>query len=260
MKILCVGDVVGSPGRRVFASVVPRLRAEGFAHAVVVNGENAAAGRGITPALADELLAAGADAITLGDHVWDQKEAAALLASDRPVVRPAGFGPDAPGRAWRVVATPVGRFCVVNLLGRVFMNPADNPFDAIDALLAGPVPRDVPVLVDVHAEATSEKIAMGWHLDGRAAAVFGTHTHVQTADAQVLPGGTGYITDLGMCGPVRSVIGREVAPVVRKFRTGLPQKLDVAGGPAAMAGCLFDIDPATRRCRSATAVRWAEGG
>ena len=258
MKILCIGDVVGSPGRRIFASVVPRLRAEGVAHAVVVNGENAAAGRGITPALADELFGAGADAITLGDHVWDQKEAAALLAGDRPVVRPAGFGPDAPGRAWRVVSTPVGRFCVVNLLGRVFMNPADNPFDAIDALLAGPVPRDVPVLVDFHAEATSEKIAMGWHLDGRAAAVFGTHTHVQTADAQVLPGGTGYMTDLGMCGPVRSVIGREVAPVVRKFRTGIPQKFDVAGGPAAMTGCLFDIDPATRLCRSATAVRYAE--
>lgn len=258
MKILCIGDVVGSPGRRIFASVVPRLRAEGVAHAVVVNGENAAAGRGITPALADELFGAGADAITLGDHVWDQKEAAALLAGDRPVVRPAGFGPDAPGRAWRVVSTPVGRFCVANLLGRVFMNPADNPFDLADALLAGPVPRDVPVLVDFHAEATSEKIAMGWHLDGRVAAVFGTHTHVQTADAQVLPGGTGYITDLGMCGPVRSVIGREVSPVVRKFRTGIPQKFDVAGGPAAMTGCLFDIDPATRLCRAATAVRYAE--
>lgn len=258
VKILCVGDVVGNPGRRVFAAAVARFRAAGGVQAVVVNGENAAAGRGITPALADELLDAGADAITLGDHAWDQKEAAALAGSDRPVVRPAGFGPGAPGRAWRVVSTPVGRFCVVNLLGRVFMNPADNPFDAVDALLAGPVPRDVPVLVDFHAEATSEKIAMGWHLDGRVAAVFGTHTHVQTADAQVLPKGTGYITDLGMCGPVRSVIGRDVEPVVRKFRTGLPQKFDVAGGPAAMTGCVFDVDPATRLCRSAVPVRFAE--
>ncbi len=258
MKILCIGDVVGAPGRRVFASVVPKLRAAGEVQAVIVNGENAAAGRGITPALADELLDAGADAITLGDHAWDQKEALALAASDRPVVRPANCGSGAPGRGWRVVSTPVGRVCVVNLLGRVFMNPADNPFEAVDALLAGPVPRDVPVLVDFHAEATSEKIAMGWHLDGRVAAVFGTHTHVQTADAAVLPKGTGYITDLGMCGPVRSVIGREVAPVVRKFLGGMPQKFDVAGGPAALTGCVFDVDPATRLCRAAAAVRFAE--
>lgn len=258
VKILCVGDVVGSPGRRVFAAVVPRLRASGAVQAVVVNGENAAAGRGITPALADELLDAGADAITLGDHAWDQKEALALVASDRPVVRPSGFGPGAPGRAWRVVSTPVGRFCVANLLGRVFMNPAENPFSQIDELLAGPIPRDVPVLVDFHAEATSEKIAMGWHLDGRVAAVFGTHTHVQTADARVLPKGTGYVTDLGMCGPADSVIGREIAPVVKKFRTGLPQKFDVAGGPAVLTGCVFDVDPATRLCRGAESVRFAE--
>lgn len=259
MKVLCVGDVVGEPGRRVFKAVVPAMRAAGEVHAVVVNAENAAGGRGCTAAIAEELYAAGADAITLGDHVWDQKETPSWVAADKRVARPANFPGSCPGRGWALVQTPVGRLAVASVLGRVFMNPVDDPFAAVDALLAGPVPRDVPVFVDVHAEATSEKICFGWHLDGRVAGVFGTHTHVQTADATVLPGGTGYITDLGMTGPVRSVIGREIAPVEKKFLTGMPQKFDVAKGPAALCGAVFDVDPATRRCRSVSAVRVAEG-
>ena len=255
MKILCIGDVVGEPGRRIFRELVPSLRAAGEAHAVVVNAENAAGGRGITSAIAEELFAAGADAITLGDHTWDQREAAALLSRDRRVVRPANYPDACPGRGWTLVSTPVGPFVVVNLQGRVFMNPVDDPFAAVDRLLAGPVPRDAPVLVDFHAEATSEKICMGWHLDGRASAVWGTHTHVQTSDAKVLPKGTGYVTDLGMTGPSVSVIGREIAPVERKFLTGMPGKFEVAGGPAELDGCLFDVDPATRLCRSATLLR-----
>ena len=255
MKILCVGDVVGEPGRRAFRAVVPAMRAAGEVSAVVVNAENAAGGRGITAAIAAELFAAGADAITLGDHTWDQRDAAAFLSHDRRAVRPANYPPKCPGRGWTLVSAPAGTFAVANLLGRVFMGPADDPFAAVDALLAGPVPRDVPLVVDFHAEATSEKIAMGWHLDGRAAAVFGTHTHVQTADAKVLPKGTGYVTDVGMTGPVVSVIGREVEPVLAKFTTGMPAKFDVAKGPVALDGCVFDIDPATRRCRSATLVR-----
>ena len=249
---------MGEPGRRAFRTFVPALRARGEAQVVVVNAENAAGGRGLTSAIADELFRAGADAITLGDHTWDQKETAAFLAREKRVVRPANYSEACPGRGWTAVSTAVGTVVVANLLGRVFMNPVDNPFLAIDRLLAGPIPRDAPVLVDFHAEATSEKICMGHHLDGRVAAVWGTHTHVQTSDAKVLPKGTGYITDLGMTGPERSVIGREVEPVERKFLTDMPAKFDVAKGPAELCGCLFDVDPATRRCRSATAVRLRE--
>ncbi len=258
MKILCVGDVVGAPGRRVFAKTVPRLRESGEVHAVIVNGENAAAGRGITAALADELFKAGADAVTLGDHTWDQKETVSFLQNDARVVRPANFGEGCPGRAWTTVQTALGPVVVMNLLGRVFMNPADNPFTAADALLKGPIPRDAVVLVDFHAEATSEKICMGRYLDGRVAAVYGTHTHVQTSDATVLPGGTGYITDLGMTGPGDSVIGRAVQPVIKKFLSGMPTKFDIAEGPAGLHGCIFEIDRATRRCTSAKAVCFTE--
>ena len=257
MKVLCIGDVVGEPGRRAFRELVPGMRARGEVQAVVVNAENAAGGRGITGPIADELFAAGADAITLGDHTWDQRETGAWLAREKRAVRPANFADACPGRGWARIETPVGAFVVANLLGRVFMNPVDNPFLAIDRLLAGPVPRDVPVLVDFHAEATSEKIAMGWHLDGRVAAVFGTHTHVQTSDAKVLPKGTGYLTDLGMTGPVGSVIGRQTAPVLHKFLTDMPAKFEVAGGPCELCGCVFDVDPAARLCRAASPVRLA---
>ncbi len=255
VKILMIGDVVGSPGRRILAKELKRLRRELSLAAVVVNAENCAAGSGLTAALAKEIFDAGADAITLGDHTWDQKETGSWLAREKRAVRPANFADACPGRGWTRIETPVGAFVVANLLGRVFMNPVDNPFLAIDRLLAGPVPRDVPVIVDFHAEATSEKIAMGRHLDGRAAAVFGTHTHVQTSDTRVLPGGTGYITDIGMTGPVDSVIGREAAPVLHKFLTDMPAKFDVAKGPCELCGCVFDVDPSARRCRSAAAVR-----
>ena len=258
MKILCVGDIVGGPGRRIFASVVPKLRAEGVIQAVVVNGENSAAGRGITAALAEELFAAGADCITLGDHTWDQKDVPNFLQNDRRVVRPANYGKGCPGRGWTTVSTPVGTFAVMNLLGRTFMNPIACPFEEADALLAGPIPRDIPVLVDFHAEATSEKICLGHYLDGRVAALWGTHTHVQTSDAKVLPGGTGYITDLGMTGPSVSVIGRTIGPVTKKFLTGMPTKFEIAPGPAELGGCIFEIDRASRKCLSATAVRYVE--
>ena len=260
MKILCVGDIGGDPGRRACRETVPGLRAAGEVHAVVANAENAAGGRGCTSAIAEELSAAGADAITLGDHTWDQKETPAWVAADKRVARPANYPAACPGRGWALVQTTVGRFAVVGAVGRVFMNPADDPFRAVDDLLAGPIPRDVPVILDFHAEATSEKIAMGWHLDGRVAAVFGTHTHVQTADCRVLPKGTGYVTDVGMTGPTESVIGREIAAVERKFLTGMPQKFEIAKGPAALCGAVFDVDTSTGLCRSARAVRFECGG
>ena len=258
MKILCVGDIVAGPGRRLFKTVAKRLRESGEVSAIVVNAENAAHGRGITGEIVKEILADGADAITLGDHVWDQKDAPLAVEAERRVARPANCPAGCPGRGWTSFKTDIGDVVVVNLQGRVFMNPSDCPFAKIDELLAGPIPRNAIVLADFHAEATSEKIAMGWHLDGRISALYGTHTHVQTSDAKVLPQGTGYITDLGMTGPANSIIGREVAPVLRKFRTGMPSTFDIAGGPSVLEGCVFDIDRATRKCKSAVAVRFHE--
>ena len=258
MKVLCIGDVVGEPGRRAFRELVPGLRARGEVQAVVVNAENAAGGRGITGPIADELFQAGADAITLGDHTWDQRETGAWLAREKRAVRPANFADACPGRGWARIETPVGAFVVANLLGRVFMNPVDNPFLAIDRLLAGPVPRDVPVLVDFHAEATSEKIALAHYLDGRVTAVVGTHTHVQTSDAVVLPGGTAFQSDLGMTGPWYSSIGRDFKPVLQKFLTGIPARFDVAEGPATLEGAVIDFSPATRKATGITAFRYRE--
>ena len=245
-KILMLGDVVGAPGRRIIKENLERIRREMEIDAVIVNGENAAAGSGITIALAQELLAAGADAITLGDHTWGQKEFAATASQIANCIRPANFPANAPGRGWCIVTTPLFRFAVVNLIGRVFMNPADCPFAAAERILAE-IPRDLPVFVDFHAEATSEKIALAKFLDGRVTAVAGTHTHVQTSDAFVFPGGTAFQTDLGMCGPWFSSIGRDFKPVLQKFTTGVPARFEVALGPATMEGALVSFDPATRR-------------
>lgn len=257
MKILLVGDIVGSPGRRVFREVVKRMREAHEVQAVVVNGENAAAGNGITRALADELLNAGADVITLGDHVWGQRELAGTIASEKRLLRPVNFPAGAPGSGSVTVQSPCGPFTVVNLLGRVFMNPMDCPFRAMDAVLNS-VPRNVPVLVDFHAEATSEKIAMGYYLDGRVAAIFGTHTHVQTSDAMILPKGTAYMTDLGMTGPAISVIGREIAPVLKKFTTGIPAKFEVANGPCVLEGAVLDLDRESGKAMSIVPYRYRE--
>jgi len=254
MRVLVVGDIVGSPGRAVFREVVARLRASGAVHAVVANAENAAAGNGITGELADELLNAGADVLTLGDHTWNQKDIETYIAREKRLLRPANFAPTCPGRGWVTVQTSQGPLTVINLVGRVFLPPADCPFRTVDSLLTA-IPGGTPVLVDVHAEATSEKIAMGWHLDGRVAAVIGTHTHVPTCDEKLLPKGTAYITDIGMTGPVTSVIGREVEPVLRKFLTGMPSRFDVAKGPATLEGVIIDIDRVTTRAIGIVRVR-----
>ena len=259
MKVLLVGDVVGAPGRRILKAVAARYRSEGLAHAIVVNAENAAGGNGITAELGREILGYGVDAITLGDHVWDQKGVGPWLDAERRAVRPANLPPECPGRGCAVVRTPLGDIGVMALIGRVFMRPENGcPFHEADRLLASVLPRNIPVVVDFHAEATSEKIALGRHLDGRVAAVVGTHTHVQTSDARVFPGGTAYVTDLGMTGPVDSVIGREIPTVLGKFLTGMPAKLEVAHGPATLEGVLVDIDPETRRARSVQLVRERE--
>jgi hypothetical protein len=247
MRVLAIGDVVGKPGRRAVAGLLPALRRDLGLDAVIANGENAAAGRGLTPKTAAELLDAGVDIITSGNHIWDQKEIIPQLDADERIIRPANYPQDVPGRG----ITSCAGMTVLNLMGRTFMNEIDDPFRAADRLLAD-VPDGQVVLVDMHAEATSEKIAMGWYLDGRVSAVFGTHTHVPTADARVLPKGTAFVCDLGMCGPRDSIIGVEPEAVLRKFLTGMPAKFSVPEKAQTVQfnAVLFDIDDATRRARS----------
>ena len=254
MKLLMIGDVVGGPGRRMLKRVLADVRTRLGLGAIVVNAENCAAGSGITAALAQEIFAAGADAITLGDHTWGQKEFAGQIGGIENLVRPANFPQECPGRGWCVVTAPTFRFAVLNIAGRVFMNPADCPFKAADRALME-IPKDVPVFVDFHAEATSEKITLAHYLDGRVTAVVGTHTHVQTSDAMLLPKGTAYITDLGMTGPYVSSIGRDLAPVTRRFLTGMPARFEVADGPCVLEGAVIDFDPASRRASSIEALR-----
>ena len=231
-----------------------RLRSSLGAAAAVVNAENCAAGSGITAALAKEIFESGADAITLGDHTWGQKEFAGQIGSLPNIVRPANFAQECPGRGWCVVTMPTFRFAVVNVQGRVFMQSVDCPFKAVDRALAE-MPKDVPVFVDFHCEATSEKNTFAHYLDGRVTAVAGTHTHVQTSDARLLPNGTAYITDLGMTGPYVSSIGRDLAPVTKKFVTGIPARFEVAEGPCTLEGAVIDFDPVTRRASSIEAFR-----
>ena len=257
MKILMIGDVVGNPGRSILKRELKRLKAEKGAIAAIVNAENCAAGSGITAALAKEILENGADAITLGDHTWGQKEFAGQIGGLERLVRPANYASECPGRGWTLVTLPTARFAVVNVQGRVFMNPVDCPFKTMDRVLAE-IPKDVPVFVDFHAEATSEKITMGHYLDGRVTAVVGTHTHVQTSDALVLPKGTAYLTDLGMTGPYVSSIGRDLKPVTRKFVTGMPSRFEVAEGPCVLEGALIAFDPATRKAISIEPFRIRE--
>ncbi|MDZ4197699.1 MAG: TIGR00282 family metallophosphoesterase [Kiritimatiellia bacterium] len=258
MNILVVGDVVGSPGRDAVARLLPGLKKKHAIGFTVVNAENAAAGRGITPALAEELFAAGADVLTLGDHAWDQREILPYLERDPRILRPANFAPGCPGRGITTCATPQGPVTVLSLLGRVFVGqPADCPFRVADALLAALPANHGPILVDIHAEATSEKVAMGWHLDGRVSAVVGSHTHVQTADELIRPGGTAYLTDLGMTGPTHSIIGRTVESVLYRFRTGMPSKFTVASGGVMLQGAVISVRPETGLALSIERIREA---
>ena len=257
MKILMIGDVVGGPGRRILKRELVRLKSERGVDAVVVNAENCAAGSGITAALAKEIFEAGADAITLGDHTWGQKEFAGQIGAVDRIVRPANYPPECPGRGWTLVTTPTFRFAVVNIQGRVFMNPVDCPFKALERALAE-MPKDVPVFVDFHAEATSEKITLGYYFDGKVTAVVGTHTHVQTSDANILPNGTAYLTDLGMTGPYVSSLGRDLKPVTRKFVTGMPARFDVAEGPCVLEGAVITFDPVTKKASAIEPVRLRE--
>ncbi|MBM4283773.1 MAG: TIGR00282 family metallophosphoesterase [Deltaproteobacteria bacterium] len=254
MNILFIGDIVGSPGRRAVEELLPRLVDQHAIDLVVANGENAAGGVGITPPVAEQLLAMGVDVLTSGNHIWKHKEIIPYLEDTDRLLRPANYPPGTPGRGWTVVETAVGqKAAVVNLEGRVFMNPLECPFRTVDQVLAS-LPAEVrAVVVDMHAEATSEKLAMGWYLDGRVSAVIGTHTHVQTADARVLPRGTGYITDVGMTGPVDSVIGMKTEVILQRFLTQLPQPFKVASQDVQLQAVVINLDLAGR-CREISRI------
>lgn len=254
MKIMMVGDIVGGPGRAVFAEVAANLRNSGEVDFIVANGENVAGGRGITDKLAADLLSAGADVVTLGDHTWDQKEVNACLEREARVVRPANFAPGCPGKGWTTVTTSFGPVTVINLVGRVFLSPYDCPFRAVDEILKRPDLGRM-IVVDMHAEATAEKIAMGRYLDGRVSVVGGTHTHVQTSDEEILPHGTAYITDLGMTGPKDSIIGRDIESVMCKLVKGMPSKFHIATGNVMLEGIIADVDRESGRARSVRRVR-----
>lgn len=256
MRVLLVGDIVGKPGRATFTSVINQLRSKESIDFVIVNGENSAAGRGPTPEIANAILNAGADVIILGDHAWDSKEMVKGIDLEERIIRPLNFPKKAPGKGWVRIETSIAPIVVVQCIGRVFMQPAHTcPFEAMDYLLNGELSNDKIIFVDLHAEATSEKMAFGRYLDGRVTSVTGTHTHCQTSDARIFKNGTAFMTDLGMTGPQDSVLGRDVDAVTRKFITGIPERFDVAEENPALEGAIIDVDVKTGRANNIEAIR-----
>jgi metallophosphoesterase (TIGR00282 family) len=256
MRILFVGDVFGVPGRRALEDRLPGLRDELDVDFCIVNGENAADGAGITGKHADRMLAAGADVITLGNHTWRQRGIADYLAGSDRVLRPANFASSAPGRGWAVAPAREGtQVAVISLMGALFLDVAQNPFEIVDELVEEATRTTPVIVIDIHAEATSEKIALARWLDGRVTAVIGTHTHVQTADARVLAGGTAALTDAGMTGPHDSVIGVEAELAIRRMRTGMPVRFQPAEGGVRIEGAVVDCDAVTGRATTCEPVR-----
>ena len=250
LKLLFIGDIVGRPGRDLVMERVPRLRQELALDFVIANAENVAAGAGITGPLAKSILESGVDAITLGDHVWDQRGWETEIATMDQVCRPANLPKSNPGWDHVIIEKRGFRVAMFTVLGRTFMGlKADCPFLCADRMIEQLRSQADAIVVEIHAEATSEKIALGWHLDGRVTAVLGTHTHVPTADACVLPKGTAFMCDVGMTGPYASVLGREVAPVVAKFIEGMPHRFEVAEGDVRLSGALVEISASTTRAK-----------
>ncbi len=252
VRVLFLGDIIGKPGRNIVSSLLPELTAEYEVDIVIGNAENSAGGLGATPDTLSLLRVAGIHGFTLGNHIWRYETIIASLENDSDVVKPANLPPGTPGRKYAILECKNKgvRVGVVSLLGRVFMEPVDCPFRTADEVL--PIVREVTpvILVDFHAEATAEKMALGWHLDGKCSAVLGTHTHIQTADERILPNGTAYITDVGMCGPYNSVIGMEISRVLTRLITGMPKKWEVAEGPSMLNAVVIDIDEATGKAEN----------
>ena len=253
MKILAVGDICGEPGLEFLDKRLKSFRADNNIDFVVVNGENANV-VGVTPKQCDAIFRAGADIITLGNHTWTRTEIQPYLEERRKILRPANFGPQCPGRGVGVYRSAFGDVCVINLIGRFTLDAnTDNPFVVADSIIAEA--KEKIILVDFHAEGTSEKRAMGFMLDGRVSAVWGTHTHVQTSDAEVLPNGTGYISDLGMTGAVNSVLGIDPEQSIGKFMGDPPRRYESGKGPAKLEGCIFERDAETGKCLGAEEIR-----
>lgn len=250
MRILMVGDVIGRPGRRAVRTLVPGLRQEYNVDLVIANSENAAGGLGLTKETAEELLDSGVDVLTSGNHIWDQKEILPALDGDLAILRPLNYPPGVPGRGYLIK----GEALVVNLVGRIFIGNFDCPFRTMDQLLEELTDRPSVIIVDFHGEATSEKVALGWYLDGRVSALLGTHTHVGTIDARLLPKGTAFITDVGMTGPVDSVIGDDTDAVIKRFLTQLPRRLSVGKGGVILNSVLVEVEEGTGRAKSISRI------
>ncbi|WP_018970736.1 TIGR00282 family metallophosphoesterase [Rubritalea marina] len=252
MRILFLGDIVGEPGRKSVIKFLPQIKEEHRIDFTILNGENSASGRGITPAIANDLFKAGAQVITTGDHVWDQRELADHLENEPRILRPLNYPENVPGSGEIIIDTESGKIAVLNAQGRTFMGQAlENPFLMLEERVVQLKADGVQMIfLDFHAETTSEKIAMGFHLDGKASVVVGTHTHVQTADERILPEGTAHITDAGMCGPEISVLGRNVDSIVYRFKSSLPTRFPVAKGPVRLCGIIAEIDPMTGKAKN----------
>ena len=250
MRILFIGDIVGSPGRRIVRELLPDILVQRQIDLCIANGENSASGFGITPKIVEELFALGIEVITGGNHIWDRKEILEFFPHEPRLLRPANFPCGSPGSGVYTGTAKNGvQYAVMNFQGRTFMTPIDDPFRKVESELPKLSPEIKVIVVDFHAEATSEKRAMGWNLDGKVSAVLGTHTHVQSADNQVQPGGTAYITDVGMTGPHDSIIGMEKGPIIQRFHDALPIRFAVAEGDIQMNAVLLDVDEATGRAR-----------
>ena len=243
LTVLFLGDVVGEPGRNAVIARLPELKEQHGVDFVVVNGENAAGGRGITGKITIDLLRAGVSVVTTGDHIWDQKDILSFIETEPRLLRPVNYPPGAPGSGSIVLETAKGKVGVIDVQCRTFMQPIlENPFRAMDETVAKMREETANIIVDVHGETTSEKIAMGRFLDGKVSAVIGTHTHVQTADEQILPGGTAFLCDAGMCGPVNSILGRAIEPIMNRFVSNMPASFPVAAGEVRLHGALIEID------------------
>src|SRR5438067_7631293 len=255
LTVLFLGDIVGEPGRSAVIARLPELKAKCDLDFIVVNGENAAGGRGITGIITIDHLRAGVSVITTGDHIWDQKEILSFIDTEPRLLRPVNYPEGAPGSGSIVLETAKGKIGVLNVQARTFMQPIlENPFRASEAAVIKMREETRNIIVDVHGETTSERIAMGRFLDGKVSAVIGTHTHVQTADEQIFPGGTAFMCDAGMCGPMNSILGRAIDPILNRFISNLPASFPVAGGEVRLRGALLEIDETTGRAVRITRV------
>jgi metallophosphoesterase (TIGR00282 family) len=250
MRVMFIGDVVGSPGRQMIQEYVHKLQKKHRVHFTIINGENAAGGKGITEKIYRGFIEQGAQVVTLGNHTWDNREIFEFIDGAKHMVRPANFAAETPGQGYVIKNVNGIEICVINLQGRIFLPPLDCPFRKAEEIIQEVKKRTSIIFVDFHAEATSEKQALGWFLDGQVSAVVGTHTHVQTADNRILPGGTAFITDVGMTGPYDGILGIEREPVIKKFLTNLPVRFEVTNGRTQLSGVVVDIDDKTGKARS----------